>query len=433
MLFLFCSLSLSAQEMSFSLKEAQDYAIKNNASAKNADLDLKKAKQEVKHITSIGLPQINATAGYSYFVDIPTQVAPANAFDPNAPEDVLVPLQFGTDHNANAGITATQLIFDGTYIVGLQASKLYVKLSENTLKKSEIEVKDQVAQAYYMALVAEENKIVLEKNLENLSAIVSELKSLFEQGMVEQEQYEQMELTRSITENSFEQAKNLHNTSLQLLKFQLGIDVDKEITLKDDLESMASTLDPNVLSKEINVSNHIDYQIISAQEGMMKLNVRKEKFTKLPSIGASFTHSQNAFSNELSFPDWYPTTIVGAQLRLPIFDSFGQRAKIKQATFDLEKVSNNRSFLEQSLKLQANTARANYTTSFARKENEKKNMELAKRIYDKTLLKQKEGMSTSMEVTQANNQYLSSQGNYFRSLFELLKAKTELDKALGNY
>jgi len=445
-----CNIASGQEEskMSFSLEEALNYAVDNNHSIKNAVLDAGISKSKVREVTAMGFPQINGEINYQNFIDIPTQVIPAKVFDPGDNTDRLVPVKFGTSNNAYAKITATQLLFDGTYIVGLQAAKVYLKLSMNSLTKSQIEVKDLVSQTYFMVLVAEENEKILTRNYENIKSILDETKVLNKNGFVEDIEVEQLELTLSNLFNSLAKVKGQVNVSYRLLKFQMGIGVDQPITLTDSLKGLLSGINIEIfepvefaagdsvgqpLIKELDVENHIDLVLLRTQESLMTLNLKKEKFTRLPTVGAFATYSKNTFSNSLDFPDWYPTTIWGINVSMPIFDSYGQSSKIKQARFELEKIQNQRIQMEQNLRMQAVNAQIEFEIAYTQSDIEEKNMKLAKKILDKTIVMHREGMSSSTDVTVANNQYLTTQGNYYSSIFDLLKSKNKLDKALNNY
>ncbi|MCH8317425.1 MAG: TolC family protein [Bacteroidetes bacterium] len=432
---------VSAQEeskMSFSLEEALNYAVKNNHTIKNAALDAGISKSKVKEITATGFPQLNGEINYQNFIDLPTSVVPAETF--GGPPGEILELQFGTSNNAYAKITARQLLFDGTYIVGLQAAKVYLQLSMNSLIKSQIEVKDLVSQTYYMVLVAEENEKILTQNHKNIKSILDETKVLNKNGFVDDIEVEQLELTLSNLFNSLTKIKGQVIMSYRLLNFQMGIDVDQPITLKDSLKGLLSGIEQSAESpagdsvgKELDVENHIDLVLVTTQESLMALNLKKEKFARMPTLGAFATHSQNTFSNSLEFPKWYPTTIWGINVSIPIFDSYGQSSRIRQARFELEKIQNQRIQMEQNLRMQAGNAQIEFNTAYTQSKIEGKNMKLAKKILDKTIVMHKEGIASSTDVTVANNQYLTTQGNYYSSIFELLKSKSKLDKALNSY
>ena len=352
----------------------------------------------------------------------------------SAPEDLFIPLQFGTENNATATLSASQLIFDGTYIVGLQAAKVYLLMSEKALKKSEVEIKNIVTSTYYLILIAEANREILMKSGVQLKEILEQSREINKNGFIEDTDVEQLELTLSGMENSIIKVEGQIKNAYKLLKFQMGIDVEKNIELKDSLEGILAEIDRDVLmTGEFDVNNHIDMELANTQETLMKLNLKKEKYARLPSLGAFMTHSQDAYSNEFEFNDWYPTTLWGVQLKVPLLDGFGREAKIRNARFELEKAQNSKSLLTQSLKLQVSTARTEFSAAYAQKAIEKKNMELSKKIMDKTIIRFMEGMATSLEVVQTSRQYLVIQGNYVNSIFELLNAKAKLDLALNNY
>ncbi|NQY67160.1 MAG: TolC family protein [Flavobacteriales bacterium] len=422
------------QAVSYSLQQAQDFALKNSAVVKNGEIDIEIAKAKIKEITSTGLPQISGEVKYNNFIDIPTQVAPARAFDPTAPEGLLVPLQFGTSNNASAGITASQLLFDGTYIVGLQAAKVYRQLSETGAKKAKLDVKESVASSYYMALMADENVKIYKRSLDNVKKTLNELILMLNNGLIDAQEVDQMKLTSSTMTNMYDRAVTQKNVALELLEYQMGLKGEGEISLTDSLGAlMNSAEDINLLGQKLDVKSHIDYQLISNQKSLLALDVKKEKFRRLPSVAGFFTHSQNAFSNELKFSNWYPTTIVGVSANIPIFGSGMSTYRIKQATLELEKIENTRISLLKGLESGYANAHSEYNAAIKNGRVAKRSRDLAQRILDKTILKQKEGLASSMEVTQANTQFVNAQGQYMNSVFGLLTSKIKLQKALNSY
>lgn len=438
----------------FSVKEAQEYAVKNSYKTSNAEKDITIAKKKVAQTTAIGLPQISGSVKYQNYIDIPTQLMPD--FLTPAVEGVLVdheliteqektaatgnkfPVQFGSTHNFTADITATQLIFDGSYIVGLQAAKTFVDLSKNAYTKSAIEVKESVAQSYYLVLVALENRKILDSTLTCIKKSLNDSKKYLQTGFIEESDVDQFEILATTMENKLNMVDRQIEIAYKLLKFQMGINLDSKIKLTENLDNLVdASIAENLALKDFNLKNHIDFKLLQTQEQVGILSLRKDKFGYLPSMACFITTSRNAQRNEFNFfekdHDWYKTTIFGVSLSVPIWDSGIKHFKIQQDKIELEKTKALQTQLSQALTLEVESSRSTLKTYTDQYANDQKNMKLAKKIYDKTLVKYNEGISTSLELTQAYNQYLTTQGTYFSTVLELLKAKSNLNKALNNY
>ena len=274
------ALTFAQETQNFSLAQAQNYALENNYDKVNAESDLLIAKKKVWETTGIGLPQVNFEAKIQNFIDLPTSLIPASAFNPSAPADEYAELKFGTNYNNSATITANQLLFDGSYLVGLKASKVYKEFSEKNITKTEIQVKEDVAQAYYLVLVAEKNKKILEEVATTTEKLLNETTKIYEEGFAEEQNVDQLKLTLNDINNSLAYAEQQLSIAKNLLKFQLGYEIKNKIGLTDNIEALLKLTDPeNSISKEFDVSSNIDYQMIKVNEELMKLNFNKEKFS----------------------------------------------------------------------------------------------------------------------------------------------------------
>ena len=439
--FLAITATHAQDDRSFSLKEAQEYAVINSYSAQTAQMDVEKSKKRVNEITAIGLPQVDANLSYQNYLRLPVTVIPADAFavpgQPAPPAGELIPVTFGTDHNVTADITANQLIFDGSYIVGLQAAKTYVELAKNNQVKSEIEIKTAVAAAYYNVLAASRNFEILEENLEKLETIYKETKAYYETGFLEEQDVEQIELTRMTLKSSIENARRQVKITNNLLKFQMGIPIAETITLTDKVDDLlAEGKNQEFLNTSFDVTNHIDYKIIATGIRANELTLKNEKYSYLPKLNGFVTHQQQSPSNDFNYfgdATWYPSTFWGLNLQVPIFSSFMRHNKVQQAKIELDKSQIQKTQMEDNLKMNVDNARSNYAYNLDNLNLAKENLELARRIVRKTTTKYKEGLSSSLDLAQTENQFLESQANYIRSLLNLLQSKIELDKALNNY
>lgn len=434
--FLFSSIILSAQEeKSFSLVEAQQYALENNYDKANADSDLLIAKKKVWETTGIGFPHVNFEAKLQNFIDIPTSLVPTQAFNPNAPTDEFSELQFGTNYNNSATISANQLLFDGSYIVGLRASKVYKEFSEKNITKTEIQVKEDVAQSYYLVLAANENKRILVEIANTTKQLLEETTKIYEEGFVEEQNVDQLKLTLNEINNSLSYAEQQILITKNVFKFNIGLDLNNEIILTDNIEELLKNANPEeIIAKQFDVSNNIDYQMIKVNEKLMKLNYSKEKFSFAPSIAAFFNHSQQNMSNNFdafSGGKYYPQTLWGISLNLPIISGGSRLAKAGQAKVEYLKAQNNSKKVEQSLILQAEKNRAEFTSSLNIYNNQKEGVELAKKIHNQSIIKYNEGIISSIELSQIQNQYLNTEANYIKALLNVFTAKSNFNKAIG--
>ncbi len=437
LLFIALSNIVSGQEArTFSLAEALAFGGQNNLQLKQAEIDIKISQSKVREITAIGLPRVNAEASYNNFIDIPTQVAEASAFDPSAPAGILVPLQFGLPHSLTGGITASQLLFDGSYFVGLKAAKEYMKYSQLGADRTESEVKTSITQTYINAIAAQENIEALEENKKNIEQIYTETSKFYEVGFLERQDADQVRLLQSNITYQLDFANRQHEAVLNLLKFQMGVPVSETITLTDDIETLIDMGSDNALSlinQPFSPTNHIDYQTVLQGERLSELSLSNTRTGYYPQLSAFFTHSQNSFSNDFSdiVDKFYPTTLWGLQLNVPIFSSGMRYMKTQQSKLELEKTRSQKAMLEQSLTMQAINAASSYKSALERYSVLTDDLELAKSIKETTRIKFNEGLASSNDLTQAESQYLTTLGNYINTTIELLNAKLNLVTACG--
>ena len=419
------------------LNSIKELAVKHNKALKNARLDVKIARNIVRETTATGLPQIEGKRSYQDMTQIPTTLIPAQFIDPDADEGTYFPMKFGTQHNMSFELTASQLVFNGTYIVALQSSKIYMRLSRENLLKTEIEVKSLVTGTYYLILVSENLKDILEKNLESLKKLHFETSELYKAGFVEETDVDQMEYFVIGIKYRLSTIKRQIEISYKLLKFQIGFELDKEITIDGNINSISENIDYNsVLAQEFDLFGHIDFKMADTQVKSSSLLLKKEKSLFLPSLTAFVSHSQSAMRNEFNFfkeneDKWFPTTVIGLNMNIPIFSSGMKISKVKQAKYDLEKSINTKSDVIDGLKLGYMKTRSAYLTSIGGKESTFRNLQIAEKIYNRTIEKFKEGVSSSLELIQAYNQYLESQFTYTSALIEYYNSLTELQKYLN--
>lgn len=417
-----------------SVNDAQQLGLTNNTEVKNARLDVKLAKKKVMETVAIGLPKINGEVNMQQFLEIPTTVVPANMFAPSASADEFTELQFGTEYNSTSTLSASQLVFDGSYIVGLKASSIYKSLSIQSLELTEQQIQDSIAAAYYNVLVAEERKAFLKLIADIHQDILDEVSTMYELGLVEDLDVDRMALTLSNMKIQSENMDRMTDVAYLYLKLILGLPLDEEIILTDSLNNLLS--DNQIIQlKEPSIENRKEYQLAQTQTQLMKLDLRRFQSQLLPSITAFASYSKNAYRNEFDFFDegkWYPSNVIGIKANMTLFDGLARVSRIQQAQINYEKARNNQSQTSESLQLAYEMALSNYITAFNSQEQTANNLELSKKIYNKTLLKYKEGLVSSSELSQAGADYSQAQANNAQSIYNLLIAKTNYNRSVGN-
>jgi outer membrane protein len=419
------------QNYTFSLQQAIDHALINNYNAKNAVRDIEISKQKKWETTASGLPQINGSLGYQNNIELQKSLIPAEIF--GGTPGTFAEVAFGTKQNAAASVTLSQLIFDGSYIVALQASKVYLEYYQNAKKKTDGEIRETVINSYGNVLLAEESIKILESNKVILEKNYTDINQIYKNGLGEQESVEQILITLASVKSNLKNVQRLKEISLKMLKLNLGIDINEDLKLTDNLDNLSkSNLDLVKSSTEFNVNNNIDYQIISSLVTQKKLLLKLEKAKALPSLGAALNIGTNAFSQEFTFLNgsqrWFNYSNVGVNLNVPIFSSFGRRAKTQQAKIALEQSVTQQTEVEQMLKLGYEKAKSDFEFSIEEYATAKTNLSLAERIEKKQQIKFKEGLSTSFEFSEAQRQLYATQQTYLQSMVDIINKKAALEK-----
>ena len=438
--FLFIAALAKGQEQdvksySFSLEQAIAHALANNYSAINAQRDIEAAEQKKWETTATGLPQISAGVDYQNNFELQKSLIPAEFFGGNPGE--FAEVAFGTRHTMTARATLSQKIFDGSYIVALQASKTYLRYYQNYKKKNAAEIREMVTNSYGNVLLAEESIAILEKNKAALDKTLFDTNETFKNGLIEEENVEQLKITLLTVNNNLSYTKRLRDISHKMLKIDLGIDLQDELILTDDLDGLSlSNMDLSFTGTEFNVNNNIDYLIVENLVDQRTLEVKLQKSYALPSLSANLNAGYNGFGNEFNFfsssQRWLDYSFLGVSLNIPIFSSFGRSAKTQQANIALEQANTQRTEVEQKLQLQYQNAKSDYEFSIENYISNKENLALAERIENKQQIKFTEGLSTSFDFTDAQRQLYTAQQNYLQSMVDVITKKAALEKIISN-
>jgi len=413
----------------FSLQEAIDYAQTYHSSIQNAKIDEEIAANTVKQTIGIGLPQVNGNVNFQDFIKVPTSLVPGEIF---GQPGRLLPVQFGVKYQSSFGLELNQLLFDGTYIVGLQASKTYRELSMKSLKRSRIETSVAVTKAYYSVLVSNEQLNLLDANMVRLKKSLDDTKALYKNGFVEKIDVDRLTVLHNNLETERENVIRLLDLNVNLLKFQMGMSVQSKLTLKDSITGLQVAQTFAVSDTSV-YKNRIEYSLLETQKKLNELDLKRYKSQFLPSLSAFGSTSQNALSNSFGtmFDRSFPTTLIGFRLSVPIISGGIKLYQVRNAKLEILKTQNNLINLRNGISLEVEQAQTIYRNGLKSLENQNRNMELAQEVLRVTKIKYEQGVGSSIEVTTAETSLKESQNNYINALYDLLINKVNMDKALG--
>jgi outer membrane protein len=415
-------LRTSGQEkLILSLEEARKHAIEYNKTVQNADLAIVESQKKINETLSAGLPQADVTIDYSNFLGAEMEFS----FQEGVP-----PQKIPFDPTSNLNLTVSQLIFNGGYIVGLQSAKLYKELTETSYLKTEQDIKEQVTKSYYNALVSNLSIGILLKNLENTKEIFEKTKTMASVGMAEKLDVDQFEVQLTSLENALKSAERQKELSYNLLRFQLGVSVDTPIELTDSINGLVEAFGYEILAENVfSLHDNVDYRLMLTQEKLSEKQVSLNRMNYLPTITGFYRYTNKILKPKF---DLSPKNVVGLNLSIPILSSGMRNAQLSQARIQYETTLNNKELLTDQLLLQVKQSRYNLATAMDQYENRKKNADVAYRIYRNYQLKYEQGVSSSLDLTISNNNYLQAESDYLMAIINLLDARLALQKLMNS-
>ena len=426
-------LNSSAQEVyEFTLKEAVDYAMQNNYEVIYSQKNIEFARQQMKEATSFGLPQIDGSIDYADNIALQTNLIPGEFFGTPG-EDVEI--QFGTKYSMNAGLFASQLLYSGKYIVGLQTSRLFLDRANVEFFKDKVAVTQQVADSYFDVLATIEQLRVVDTTLAVTRNIAEETRITYEVGFVEDVDVDQLELLVADLEASKVYLNNQLSIAHAYLKFFLGLATQDSVVLKDGMELLIEDRQKSdIISQVFNVGENVDYVSLEKTREIRFMQVKLEKSAYQPTLAATINLQSNAQRNSWDFFNtsgkWYTSSVFGVSLKVPIWSSGERKSKVKQAQIAYEQIGVQQQQLKVSLNLQYQTALNEYFNAFTVYQNRDKSRKIASKIFNTTSIKFSEGMASSIDILNTQNQFLTSEKTFIESGRTLLKAGQELERLM---
>lgn len=424
----------SLQTYSFTLEEAIAFALENNYSAINADRDIIDAQKQKWEVIATGLPQITGDVSYQNQLKQPVSLIPAE-FAGGEP-GTFVPIVFGQAHQASATATLRQKLFDGTYIVGVQATKAFLSYSANNKEKTQLDIRKSVTEAYGNVLLAQESVSISEKNLETLEKNLYETQKIYENGLGDEESVDQLQITKSSVENQLKNAIRLQDITLQMLNLNMGIAIDAPTKLEEDLDALAQKqIDLGLMESEFNLENNVDYKLALNLNQQRFYEWKQAKSRALPTLNAFVNYGSTAYADNFNFfnsdQQWFDSSVLGFDLSIPIFSSLGRSATTARAKIALEKAKTQLTEAEEQIRLRLDQSKSEYILAIEEYETAKQNLTLAERIEKKNQIKYFEGIATSFDLRQAQTQLYDTQQDYLQSMVEVINKKTGLEVILN--
>ena len=425
---------LVSQPLKLTLEESINLAIENNENLKNSYLEEKISKAITKEYLSIGLPQINFDGGVKYNHEVQKSLIDISRFMPGVPEGTEQEVQFGQTYDGRMDLFLNQMIFNGSYFVGLSAAKELVNLSEKLTKRDIIDINESVQKAYYTVLNTKKRIELVDINILRLSTLLNQTQKLFENGFVEKLDVDRIRVSYNNLKSEKIKADRLYQLSKEVFNFQIGVPIGSEIELVGELtEDLVNNF--NYSLEDFDYSKRIEYSILQTDKNLKFYDLKNNRSQYLPQVYANYNYGYNTSSSDYNlFFDsnrWKSFGTLGFKIIVPIFDGFLKRSKINQSKYKIEQVENQMLFLERSINLQVNQSILSYENTKETILVSKQNLDLAEDVYIATEIKFKEGVGSNLELIDSNNSLKIAQNQYYNSLYESIIASIEIKKTLG--
>jgi len=421
----------TSQKYNFSVADCVNYAYQHQDSVVNAGLDVTSAGYHIKEIIGQGYPQISGAASFQDYLKIPTTLIPGEFF--GAP-GTYIPLKFGVTYQSNLSLTANQIIFDPSYLVGLAGRKTYKELYDRSYTRSKIAVNVNVTKAYYQVLVSIEELRVLQEDIDQLKQQVNETTAQNKQGVAELIDVQRITVQYNSLVTKKENTIRLLSLNYELLKFQMGMPIESNLTLKDKLQDVQLDISGSEAATDSTVyHNRVEYGLLETLEKLDEYDVKLKKGQFLPKLTANASYAASYQNN--GFGDLYktnfPSSYVGLTLNVPVFTGFQHKNQLKQSQITLEKAQNNLVATKNALNLELSKARITYINGLQTLNDQRKNMALAAEVLRVAKIKYDQGVGSSLEVIQAQTALQDADNTYIQGLYDALVSKVDLDKAYG--
>jgi len=419
------------QPVALSAQEAVDYAMKNSQTVRNALIDVQLQQQKNREITSQALPQITGSVNVTKYVDLPTQLIPAEFF--GGPPGTFQPIQFGTEYNGTYGVNLEQVIFDGQVFVGLQAREASIDYANANVNVTKEMIKANVYKIYYQLVVGQRQITTLDANITRTEKLLHDTKALYENGFAEKLDVDKVSVNLSNLRTEKTRLENQLRTGYIGLKFLMGMPVRTPLTLTDTLSD--DMVKDNLLFDTVRYEDRKEYQLLQSVEKLNKYDIKRHQFTYIPRISITGNYSRNAQRDKFNFfkkgEDWFTITYIGVQINVPIFDGFAKASRVRSARLNLQQTQNRLENLRNQIDMEVDSALISIRNAIATLDLQRQNMELAMEVYNQTKIKYENGLGSTLEITNAEADLRTAQNNYYAALYDAVVARIDYLKAAG--
>jgi outer membrane protein len=414
----------------FSAKEAIDFAAKNSVFVKNALLDYKIQEQSNRATTSQALPQITGSLGITDNLQIPVVIIPDGTFGPTTGHDNVE--KFGTQYNSNAGITLKQVLFDGQVFVGLQARQSSLDFYQKKQEITEQMLRSNIYKVYYQLLISRVQIAQIDANIAGQQELLHNSTQMFKNGFAEQLDVDKATVQLSNLESEKIQTEfNIANGYLGL-KVLLGMPIRDSLTLTDTLTY--EMIRDATLGDDYKYTERRDFQLLQINKKLNEYDIKRYNKMYIPTVSLTANYAQNQYVNDFNLGkrnSWFPSSYVGLNIAVPIFDGFYKDANIRQAKFRLEQTKNNMDSLKIRIDNDVKQAQLRFTAALATLDYQKKNMDLSEKVYMQTRKKYEEGLGSNIEITTSLSDQKTAQANYFNALYSAVIARVDYLNSIG--
>lgn len=429
-LLLVAAAAQAQQKNEFSIKQCVDYAVKNSAQVKNALLDIKIQEQTNKEVTAMAYPQVNASVGVTDYLEIPTSLIPAQFFGGAA--GTFAAVKFGTKYNANGGFDVSQILFDGQVFVGLQARNTLMQFAKKNAEITEEGIKVNINKIYYQLVVGNKQMGALDANIERFQKLLHDITEMYKNGFAEKLDMDKVnvQLTNLITEK--QKVENALQAGNAALKFLMAMPQKEELVLTDTLSD--EELKQGILDNNFNYTDRKEIQLLDYAKKLNEYNIRRYKLSYIPTVAAFGSYSKNAQRSTFDFfgkGDWFTTSLIGVKIQASLFDGFAKKSKISQAKLALQKTNNNIDQFKQLIDNDVEQARLKMKMALLTMDTQKKNIELAEKVYNSSKKKFEQGLGNNQEIYNAQAELKVAQTNYYSAIYDAITAKIDWQKATG--
>jgi outer membrane protein len=429
-LVLLAAAATAQQKNEFSVKQCVDYAVKNSAQVKNALLDIKIQEQTNKEITALAYPQLNASAGVNDYLKIPVSLVPAQFFG-GAP-GTFAAVQFGTKYNANGGFDVSQILFDGQVFVGLQARSTVMQFAKKNAEITEEGIKVNIHKIYYQLVVGYKQMASLDANIERFQKLQHDVTEMYKNGFAEKLDVDKVtvQLTNLTTEK--QKIENALQAGNAALKFLLAMPQKDELVLTDTLSD--EELKQGILDNSFTYTDRKEMQLLDYAKKLNEYNVRRYKLSYIPTIAAFGSYSKNAQRSNFDFfgkGDWFTTSLIGVKIQASLFDGFAKKSRVDKARLELQKTNNNIEQFKQLIDNDVEQAKLKMKSALLTMDVQKKNIDLAEKVYNTSKKKFEQGLGNNQEIYNAQAELKVAQTNYYNAIYDAITAKIDWLKATG--